>query len=145
MSDINGVFISGRITSDSKYSATAGGTGVAKFGIATNRAVKQQDGQWGELVSYFDCVLFGKGAENLSRYLVKGKGVSIKGSLRQDRWEKEGKNYSKVYIVVDEIHLESSGQGSAPAGSAPAPAPSPAHVQAPAPMPDHFDDDGIPF
>ncbi len=144
MSDINGVFISGRITSDSKYSVTTGGTGVAKFGIATNRAVKQQDGQWGELVSYFDCVLFGKGAENLSRYLIKGKGVSIKGTLRQDRWEKEGKNYSKVYIVVDEIHLESSGQSSAPAGSSPAPAPvrSQAQLEADA---EHFVDDGIPF
>lgn len=144
MSDINGVFISGRITSDSKYSVTAGGTGVAKFGIATNRAVKQQDGQWYELVSYFDCVLFGKGAENLSKYLAKGKGVSIKGSLRQDRWEKDGKHYSKVYIVVDEIHLEGGGQSPANTGSAPAPAPAKTEAQLEAAA-EHFEDDGIPF
>jgi len=144
MSDINGVFIGGRITSDSAYSVTTGGTGVVKFCIATNRAVKQQDGQWVELVSYFNCVFFGKGAENLSRYLLKGKGVSIKGTLRQDRWEKDGKHFSKVYIVVDEIHLENSGQSSASAGSSPAPAPvrSQAQLEADA---EHFVDDGIPF
>lgn len=132
MTDLNTIAIGGRLTADCKYSVTPGGMGVAKFSIANSRAVKK-DGNWTDLASYFDCVLFGKQAENLSKYLTKGKPVSLQGTIRQDRWEKDGNKYSKVYIVVDNIQLHASGQG----GSTQAP-----QMQAEG---EKFDDDGIPF
>lgn len=132
MTDLNTIAIGGRLTADCKYSVTPGGMGVAKFSIANSRAVKK-DGNWTDCASYFDCVLFGKQAENLSKYLTKGKPVSLQGTIRQDRWEKDGNKYSKVYIVVDNIQLHASGQG----GSAPAP-----QMQADG---EKFEDDGIPF
>lgn len=136
MTDINGVVLGGRLTADCKYSVTPGGMGVAKFSIANSRAVKKKDGTWTDEASYFDCVLFGKSAENLSKYLLKGKPVTLQGTVRQDRWEKDGNKYSRIYFVVDNIQLHGTnaiGQN----GTAPAP-----QMQA---QGEKFDDDGIPF
>ena len=54
---------------------------------------------------FFDCVLFGKRAQGLSDYLVKGMKVAIKGHLRQDRWESDAGKRSKVVIIVDEVEI----------------------------------------
>jgi single-strand DNA-binding protein len=57
-------------------------------------------------VDYFDVVMFGKQAESLKPYLVKGKQVAIDGHLQQERWQgKDGKNASKVSIVADTVQL----------------------------------------
>lgn len=136
MTDINSVVLGGRLTDDCKYSVTPGGMGVAKFSIANSRAVKKKDGTWVDEASYFACVLFGKSAENLSKYLLKGKPVTLQGTVRQDRWEKDGNKYSRIYFVVDNIQLHgtnASGQN----GTASAP-----QMQA---QGEKFDDDGIPF
>lgn len=136
MTDINVVALGGRLTADCKYSVTPGGMGVAKFSIASNRAVKKKDGTWDDEVGYFDCVLFGKSAENLNRYLLKGKPVTLSGNIRQERWEKDGNKYSRIFIVVDNVQLHGTNTGGQ---DSPAPAP---QMQA---EPDRFDDDGIPF
>jgi len=39
----------------------------------------------------------------LSKYLLKGRQVAVQGELRQDRWEKDGQQRSKVVIVANNI------------------------------------------
>lgn len=101
--DINSINIVGRLTKDCEFAYTTGGTAVAKFSIACNR-MKGKDGH--VPVDYFDVSLFGKQAESLKPYLVKGKQIAINGRLQQDRWiGKDGKHNSKVSIVATEIQL----------------------------------------
>ena len=124
MTDINHVLVIGRLTRDfgadpRTFFYTTGGTACTKVSIAVNRSVKQSDGQWTDEVSFFDVTIWGKTAENLKPYLVKGKQIAVDGYLKQDRWQKDGQNFSKVNIVANSVQLLGGGT------SAPESAPSP--------------------
>ena len=106
---INKVFISGNLTNDMEVRYTNSGMAVAQGGIAVNERVKDQAGNWTDKPHFFDLVFFGKRAESLSQYLVKGTKVAIDGRLRYSTWEKVGQKRSKVEIVIDEIELMSRG------------------------------------
>ena len=118
MTDINRVFLVGRLTRDAELRFTTAGTPVGKFSLAVNRSKKSGD-KWDEEVNFFDIVLWGKTAEALSKYLIKGKQVAIDGELRQSRWEQDGQARSRVEIHAANIQLlggtgtgSGSGQGS---------------------------------
>jgi single-strand DNA-binding protein len=117
MADINHVVLVGRLTRDAELKYTAGGQAVCKFSVAVNRRRKNGD-QWVDEANFFDVVLWGRQGESLNQYLVKGKMVGVEGELRQDRWEQEGQNRSKVEIVASNIQLISAGAG-APGSAAP--------------------------
>lgn len=98
--------INGRLTRDMDLTYTQQGSAVGKFSIAVNSARKGQDGKFEDEADFFDCSFFGKSAEGIKRYLVKGQQVSISGKIRQSRWkDKEGHSRSAVYIQVDTLQL----------------------------------------
>jgi single-strand DNA-binding protein len=140
MADINHVVLVGRLTRNAELKYTNSGTAVSKFGLAINQRRKKDD-QWVDEVHFFDIVVWGKTAESLNQYLVKGKQVGIEGQLRQDRWEQEGQSRSKVEIVASNIQLLGGGRpGSAPEGKPAGQTP----AEGGAPDPEKFEDD-IPF
>ena len=102
--DTNAVMIIGRLTRDMELRYASGGMAIGSFSIAVNRRVKKGD-DWADEASFFDCTAFGKTAENLITYMVKGKQVVILGSLKQERWEKDGQNHSKIVIIAENIQL----------------------------------------
>ena len=104
MADINIVVVVGRLTRDAELKYTAGGQAVCKFSIAVNRRRKDGD-KWEDEPNFFDVVLWGRQGETLTQYLVKGKSVGVSGELRQDRWQQDGQNRSKVEIVASTIQL----------------------------------------
>ena len=110
MTDLNKVFLIGRIVrdvgSDERSFAYVGNGQLARanISIAVNRSRKDGD-QWTDEVNYFDVTIFGKTAENLKQYLLKGKQIAVDGALKQDRWQKDGQNFSKVYIVANTVQL----------------------------------------
>lgn len=161
MTDINRVFLVGRLTRDVDLRFTTAGTPVAKFSIAVNRSKKSGD-QWDEEVNFFDIVLWGKTAEALSKYLIKGKQVAIDGELRQSRWEQDGQSRSRVEVHASNIQLlggapsggsSSGGSQAAGSGSNRYQQQNPRNGAAPFEEygketfndPGQFDDDGIPF
>ena len=89
----------GRLTRDAELKYTASGQAVCKFSIAVNRRRKNGD-QWEDEANFFDIVVWGRQGESLNQYLVKGKMVGVDGELRQDRWQQDGQNRSKVEIVA---------------------------------------------
>jgi single-strand DNA-binding protein len=107
MTDINTVFVIGRMTRNAEISATAGGTTVLKGSVAVSRSLppKNDGEEWKQETSFFDFTLFGKTAESAAKWATKGKQVAIRGELRQDRWEDKNtmETRSKVYIVADKI------------------------------------------
>lgn len=110
MTDINRVFLVGRLTRDADLRFTNSGTPVGKFSIAVNRSRKNGD-KWDEEVNYFDIVLWGKIAEALSKYLLKGKQIAVEGELRQSRWEQDGQSRSRVEIHASNIQLLGGSSG----------------------------------
>ena len=108
MADLNHVVLIGRLTRDAELKSTASGQAVCKFSIAVNRRRKNGD-QWEDEANFFDIVLWGRQGESLHQYLVKGKMVGIDGELRQDRWQQDGQNRSKVEIVANYLQLLGGG------------------------------------
>jgi len=108
MVDVNHVILLGRLTRDAELKYTAGGQAVCKFSIAVNRRKKSGD-QWEDEANFFDIVLWGKQGETLNQYLKKGKMVAVDGELRQDRWQQDGQNRSKVEIVASFLQLLGGG------------------------------------
>lgn len=107
MTDLNHVVVIGRLTKsldDSNFGYLQSGTARANISLAVNRSRKDGD-QWVDDVSFLDVTIWGKTAENLKPYLQKGKQVAIDGYLKQDRWEKDGQKFSKVYIVANSVQL----------------------------------------
>ena len=109
MADLNHVVLIGRLMRDAQLKYTVDGKAVCKFSVAVNRRRKNGD-QWVDEANFFDIVLWGKQAESLNQYLVKGKMIEIDGELWQDRWEQDGQNRSKVEIVASNVQLLSSGK-----------------------------------
>lgn len=109
MTDINHVVLIGRLTRDlgsdeRSFGYVGNGQARANVSIAVNRSKKSGD-QWVDEVNYFDITIWGKTAENLKPYLVKGKQIVVEGHLKQERWQKEGQKMSRISIVADNVQL----------------------------------------
>jgi len=103
--DINSVILIGRLTKDVDIMMSESGAAVGKFTLANNRSY-MSGGEWKNQVFFFDCVLFGKSAENLQKYCKKGDRISVEGMLQQSRWtDNKGNNHSKIQVAVKEYQL----------------------------------------
>ncbi len=116
MRDINRVVLVGRLTRDADYKVTNSGLQISNFSVAVNRTKKDGD-QFVDEANFFDCEYFGRAAEAVNRYLVKGKQVAIDGELRHQKWEQEGQPRSKVVVNVRELQLLGGGDRGGSGGS----------------------------
>ena len=116
MADLNHAVLVGRLTRDAELKYTASGQAVCKFSIAVNRRRKNGE-QWEDEANFFDIVLWGRQAETLNQYLLKGKQVGVDGELRQDRWQQDGQNRSRIEIVANNIQLLGGNQSGGGGGS----------------------------
>jgi single-strand DNA-binding protein len=149
MADINNVTLAGRLTRDAELKYLNSGVAVLKFAMAVNARKRDASGEWLDEPNFFDVTLFGKSAEALNSYLLKGKQVAVSGELRQDRWESEGQARSRVYVLANNIMLIGGGKdgGNHERNSHAEPAERSAPAAKPkksAPPVDDFEDD-IPF
>lgn len=110
MTALNHVVLIGRLTQDlgndeRSFGYLPNGQARANVSIAVNRSKKQGD-EWINEVFYFEVAIFGKTAENLKPYLLKGKQICVDGHLKQDRWkDQQGNNRSKISIVAENVQL----------------------------------------
>jgi single-strand DNA-binding protein len=118
MADVNHVILIGRLVRDAELKYTGGGAAVSKFALAVNSKRKDGD-RWVDEANFFDIVLWGRQGESLNQYLIKGKQVAVTGELKQDRWEQDGQNRSKVEIKANNVQLlGGQGKAQAPQGAA---------------------------
>ena len=105
MADINTATLIGNLTRDEELTYTPGGMAVGKLSIAINRRVKKNQ-EWVDEANYFDVVIFAKQAENLQKFLTKGKQIGVTGFLKQERWrDQNGQSRSAIKIVANDIQL----------------------------------------
>jgi single-strand DNA-binding protein len=109
MPDVNSVILIGRLARDVSLKRTTSGTAVAKFFIAVNKKRKSGD-TWKDEAQFFEIVVWGKLAESLNNYLVKGKQIAVTGELSQERWSgDDGQNHSKITVTASTIQLLAGG------------------------------------
>ena len=110
MQDVNSIVVIGRLTrdcggSEREFGYLQNGTCKANISIAVNESKKMADGSYQDYANYFDVTIWGKTAENLKPYLLKGTQIAVSGRLKQDRWEKDGQKQSRIYINAENIEL----------------------------------------
>ena len=107
MPNFNKVMLMGHITRDLEV-WQAGSVPALNFGIAVNRKWKGSDGEAKEEVSFIDLSAFGKTAELISQYFVKGQAIFVEGRLKQDSWEKDGEKKTRLKVVVETFQFVGS-------------------------------------
>ena len=114
MPNFNRVILMGRLTRDPELKHLPSNTAVTDIALAVNDRWKDKNsGESKERVNYIDCVAFGRTAEVINEYFRKGNPILIEGSLRMEQWQdKEGKNRSKLKVVIDGFEfIGSRGEG----------------------------------
>jgi len=120
MANYNKVFLMGNLTRDPQLRYTPTQTAVCDFGLAINRKWKAADGQMKEEVCFVDCTAWGRTAENISKYLKKGRPLFVEGRLTFQTWDgKDGQKRSKLFVTIDGFQFIDSGKGGQGAGGAP--------------------------
>jgi single-strand DNA-binding protein len=99
----NTVTVVGNLTRDPELRFTAGGKGIASFGLAVNRRY-QVNGEWQEKVSFFNVTAWDQLGENAAASLTKGTRIIVTGRLEQREYETNaGEKRNVVEIVADEL------------------------------------------
>lgn len=99
MTDINCIVISGRLVADPTMRATAKGTKVAAFRIASDRFFADK-----KEVVFIDVSTFSRTAENIEKYLHKGDPVLVRGKIELNEWKAKDGSARKTYrILGDEV------------------------------------------
>lgn len=151
MRDVNRVTLLGRIVRDAEFKlfSTGDGDGVCSFSVATSEEWKDRSGETKKATQYHYCKLFGKSAEKMAGFLVKGKPVYIEGKVMYSEYTdaKSIKHHvTEIRVEPTGLILLGDGGGSSSGGSRP----SAGDTRRPrrsdsAPKPPQDDDDDIPF
>src|SRR5262245_58340732 len=117
MGSVNKVILVGNLGRDAEVRYTSGGAAVSKFSVATTEVWNDKSGQRQERTEWHNIDLWGKQAESLSEYLVKGKQVYIEGRLQTDEYtDKDGVKRKSTKIRCDKVVLLGSAGGGGRAG-----------------------------
>ena len=97
----------GRITAKPELNYTANQTAVTKFTIAVDRQTK--DGG----ADFIRVTVFGRQAENVCRYMDKGRMIAVEGSLQTGSYkDRDGKTVYTQDVIAN--HTEFLGGNSEP-------------------------------
>lgn len=164
MASFNQTILIGNLTRDPDLRVTPKGTAICQFSLAVNRKFKDDSGQMRDETTYVDIEAWGKQAELIAKYLIKGSPALVQGRLKLDQWDdkQSGQKRSKLKVVLENVQFlggKPTGPGqdqeaqeraephrsqdTMPASYSPAqPKPRGAAVPAPA---NNFDDSDVPF
>lgn len=128
---MNNITIAGQLGKDAETRFLPNGDPVASFSVADSQGKEKPTIWW-------NCQLFGKRAESLAPYLVKGQSVTVTGSVAEREYtDKNGNQRKSMDVRVSDLALQGGKR------EAQQEAPKPTQRRAPAPA---FEDDStIPF
>ena len=108
---INTVILGGNLTRDPELRYTPNGTAVCEFSVANNHTYMSNDEKKDE-VSFVNVIVWGRVAENCSKYLAKGRGVIVEGRLKQQTWTTDdGNKRSRIKIIASKVNFTSKPSG----------------------------------
>ncbi len=102
---LNTLTLSGYLGNDAELRYSKSNTPFVSFSLAVNERVPDGNGSYSDYTNWVDCVMFGKRAESLHRYLSKGAKVSIIGHLHTRMVDNNGKRYKRWDVRVDNVEL----------------------------------------
>ena len=93
MRGVNKALIIGSVGKDPEVRATADGNCIVNLSVATSESYKDKGGNKVENTEWHRVSAFGKLAEIIRDYVVKGSKVYIEGKIKTRKWQdKDGKD-----------------------------------------------------
>ena len=113
----NKITVVGNLGRDPELNYSPQGNAVCNFSVATNEKRRDKSGESIDVTTWFRITLWGKQAENASKYLSKGSPVYIEGRLRVEEWsDRDGKSRYTLEVHATDMQFigtnSSSGEGS---------------------------------
>lgn len=106
MASLNKVMLIGNLGQDPELRYTNNGTPACNINVATTRTwMDKSSGQRQEETEWTRVVIWGKQAENCSKFLSKGSAVFIEGYLRTTTYERDGQTHYSTGVVADKVQF----------------------------------------
>lgn len=106
MANFNKVLLMGNLTRDPQLSYLPSQTPVVEFGLAVNRRWTSKEGVQKDDTCFVDCRAFGRQAENLNKYMQKGRPIFVEGRLVYETWTaQDGSKRSRHRVVVENFQF----------------------------------------
>ena len=100
---MNKVFLIGRLSRDPELRHTGSGTAVCQISVAISRPVAQGSEPQ---TDFINVTIWNKQAENVAKYLAKGRQVAVEGRIQTNRYtNNEGKTVYSTQIVASSIEF----------------------------------------
>ena len=97
---MNKIVLGGRLVKEPELKFLDGdGKAVARFTIAVSRKIKGKDGK--RETDFFNCVIFGKLAEGITKYANKGQEIILVGEVRNRSYEDK----DKIKRYITEVYV----------------------------------------
>lgn len=107
MSDVNRIFLTGRLVADPDIRYTPTGNEVAQFRIAVSISYrsKQDPTNWQEETSFITIIAWNKLADKVEKTIKKGDLIFVEGRLRIREYEVDGNKRYATEVVARDIKL----------------------------------------
>lgn len=119
MKGFNKVLLLGGLTKDPEVRfGQNGGSAYLRFSLACGYSTKDRStGEWKDATDYVPCLAFGKVAEVIGKYCVKGSQLHVEGKVQTSKYQKDGRDVWDTHILVSGVILaggkrRDDGQGS---------------------------------
>jgi len=97
---MNSITVAGTIGKDAEVKRMANGDALCNFSVADSQGKDKSTIWW-------NCSLYGKRAEALSQYLIKGQAVTVSGTVSEREWtDKEGSKRKSMDVRVGDVALQ---------------------------------------
>lgn len=107
----NKITIVGNLGRDPELRYTPQGNAVCNFSVATNEKKRDKAGDLQDVTTWFRITLWGKQAENASKYLTKGSPVYVEGRLRVEEWtDRDGGQRYTLEVQATDMQFISGGR-----------------------------------
>lgn len=106
MASLAKMILVGNLGRDAELRYTPKGTPVLEFSLATNERWTDAVGAQQELTQWFRVTVWGRQAESLKPFLVKGKQVLVEGRFRSREFtDRDGKHRVSLEVRSDQLLL----------------------------------------
>ena len=100
---MNKVFLIGRLSRDPELRHTTGGTAVCQINVAISRPVASGNEPQ---TDFINVVVWNKQAENVARYLSKGRQIAIEGRIQTRNYDNaEGKRTYVTEVIASNVEF----------------------------------------
>ena len=100
---MNKVFLIGRLSRDPELRHTTSGTAVCQINVAISRPVSQGSEPQ---TDFINVVVWNKQAENVARYLSKGRQIAIEGRIQTRNYDNaEGKRTYVTEVIASNVEF----------------------------------------